>query len=234
MDLKIFKEKILRNKKIPENPLYFMMNKNFGTVCSKVSDRRKTVYENFSSEELVSKEKANLHTIGRLDCDTVGLLFFTNDGKLSNFLTRPENKIQKEYFVVLKDEFSIQQKNEFSDKALKGGIILPAEKKANEQKSGNSIINWNVENDFILKVRKMYGFTESDERFKSSKCCFITVTEGKFHEVKRIFCSFGTEVVFLMRTKMAGIELDYSLKSGEKRQLGEKEVLALKSLFLNN
>ena len=200
----------------PKNKLYFMMNKAAGTVCSTVSDRRKTVYEAFCKEDLVSPEGAKLHSVGRLDADTEGLLLFTNDGKFSNFLTRPENQIQKKYFVRLKNPVCIKKsgnelyQTDYVERAQKG-LLLPAEKKAGEQQSAGAEIEFI--NDF------------ENDSFSSE--CFITVTEGKFHEVKRIFLALGNEVVFLKRVSFGGLELDENLKSGEVRRLTEEELQKL-------
>ena len=90
-----------------------MMNKPIGYVCSTVSDRSKTVYElleNLKNENQNEFEK--LHTIGRLDKDTEGLLLFTTDGNFSNFITRKENQIKKTYYVEL--ENSVDKKNQLT------------------------------------------------------------------------------------------------------------------------
>ena len=75
----------------PEVYIYLVMNKPAGFVCSAVSDSHKTVYDLLSPElkELVSgaPRGSRLHTVGRLDCDTSGLLLLTNDGKFSHEIT---------------------------------------------------------------------------------------------------------------------------------------------------
>ncbi len=193
----------MRYKKIPAQYHYFLMNKASGEVCSTVSDSHHTVYEHFSPE-LLSSKGAKLHSVGRLDCDTEGILLFTNDGKLSDFLTRPENKIEKTYFVRLKNRVTEIQQKEYRQKAEEG-LILPADKKAAEQKSKGAKIVWRDQNE-----------------------CEITLTEGKFHEVKRIFKSLGNEVIYLKRVKFADLELDKNLKNGEWRPLSEAEISMLK------
>lgn len=197
----------MRHKKVPFQFYYFLMNKAAGEVCSTVSDSHKTVYEHFPADVLESNG-AKLHSVGRLDCDTEGLLLFTNDGKLSDFLTRPENKIEKTYFVRLKNLVTEIQQEEYSQKAGQG-VTLPPEKKAPEQKSSGAKITWLTQNE-----------------------CKITLTEGKFHEVKRIFRALGNEVIYLKRVKFAGLELEESLNPGQFRPLYESEVRALKNHFL--
>lgn len=194
----------MRHKKVPFQFYYFLMNKAAGEVCSTVSDSHRTVYEHFSPEVL-SSNGAKLHSVGRLDCDTEGLLLFTNDGKLSDFLTRPENKIEKTYFVRLKNLVTEIQQKEYAEQA-ELGVTLPPEKKFPEQKSGGAKIRW-----------------------LSAAECEITLTEGKFHEVKRIFRALGNEVIYLKRTKFAGIELDENLETGKWRELSESEIIVLKS-----
>ena len=189
----------MRRKKIPEDFYYIMMNKKSGEVCSTVSDSHETVYSRFPQNILLSNE-AKLHSAGRLDCDTEGLLIFTNDGKLSNFLTRPENRIAKKYFVRLKLPVSKEGQKEYKERAEKG-LILPSEKKAAEQNSSGSTIEWISETE-----------------------CHITLTEGKFHEVKRIFLALGNEVAFLKRVEFAGLELDEKLAPGEWRFLTQDEL----------
>lgn len=193
----------MRYKKVPAEYYYFLMNKAAGEVCSTVSDSHHTVYEHFSPDQLISNG-AKLHSVGRLDCDTEGLLLFTNDGQLSNFLTRPENKIEKTYFVRLKNPLTLLWQKEYSEQA-ESGLTLPPEKKAPEQKSAGAKITWLSENE-----------------------CHITLTEGKFHEVKRIFRTLGNEVIYLKRVKFAGLELEESLPVGQFRPLYESEVRTLK------
>ena len=194
----------MRHKKVPSEYYYFLMNKAAGEVCSTVSDSHRTVYEHFSPEVL-SSNGAKLHSVGRLDCDTEGLLLFTNDGKLSDFLTRPENKIEKTYFVRLKNEVTEIQQKEYAELA-ELGVTLPPEKKAPEQKSNGAKIRW-----------------------LSAAECEITLTEGKFHEVKRIFRALGNEVIYLKRIKFAALELDENLEIGKWRELSESETIVLKS-----
>ena len=176
-----------------------MMNKPCGYVCSAVSDSHKTVYELLSPElqELVQNAKrgSRLHTVGRLDCDTSGLLLFTTDGKFSNTLTRPESKITKQYMVTLQTPINRTVFKEYQNK-LNQGIILPAEKKAPEQLCSNAGLKY----------------------ISPDKCC-ITISEGKFHEVRRIFQALENHVIALERIAIGNIKLPADLKPGEYRIL---------------
>lgn len=186
------------------------MNKAAGTVCSTVSDRRRIVYEAFPQSVLIDENGARLHSVGRLDADTEGLLLFTNDGKLSNFLTRPESKIEKTYLVELASPVCEAEQKIYAEKAA-AGLVLPAEKKACEQKSGGARILWR-------------GETE----------CEISLCEGKFHEVKRIFRALGNEVKKLKRIKFAGLALPEDLGAGDFRKMTKEEIEFLVSLQMTN
>ena len=179
--------------------LYIIMNKPEGYVCSAVSDSHKTVYELLHPElqKLVQNAKRGerLHTVGRLDCNTSGLLLFTNDGFFSHKISSPENHINKIYEVELKNSVSENEQFIYQKKALQG-IILPAEKKFGEQKSSPMKIS-----------------------FQSESKCFIELSEGKFHQVKRTFSALGNEVIKLCRIKIGKLELNKNSKPGEYKIL---------------
>lgn len=194
----------------PEKKLYFLFHKPQDTVCSTVSDSHKTVFDFFPKEFFVSPEGAKLHTVGRLDSDTEGFLILTNDGKFSNYLTRPESGIKKTYFVRLKNKYN----KDLYQKASKEGVTLPPEKKAQEQKSSPFELNFEAgSNEYELE---------------------ITVTEGKFHEVKRIFRSKEmnedleeNEVVYLKRVGFGSLRLEDSLEKGKWREMTGEEISRL-------
>ena len=175
--------------------IYLMLNKPCGYVCSSVSDSHKTVYELLPVElqSLVkdAKRGERLHTVGRLDCNTSGLLLFTNDGSFSNTLTRPQNHIPKTYEATLVNPVEESAQSEYTRMAALG-VTLPAEKKAPEQKSGGAQLE-----------------------FLDPTHCRITLTEGKFHEVRRLFRALGNEVQALHRLSLGKYTLPPDLKEGQ-------------------
>ncbi|MBQ1198384.1 MAG: rRNA pseudouridine synthase [Spirochaetaceae bacterium] len=187
--------------------IYLVMNKPSGYVCSTVSDRSKTVYElleNFKNEN--QNEFSKLHTIGRLDKDTEGLLLFTTDGNFSNHITRKENQIEKTYYVEL--ENSVDKKNQIEyTKNFSNGIYLEAEKKSESFTTLPAKLNWLSENS-----------------------CNLTIQEGKFHQVRRMFFTMNNFVTYLKRISIGKLFLDNSLLKGEYRELTEEE----KFLLTNN
>lgn len=184
-----------KSKAAETEKIYIAMNKPAGVVCSAVSDSHKTVYELLPDDlqKLLFEKRGNrLHTVGRLDCETTGLLLITNDGGWSNYLTRPENKIKKTYMVRLKFPVSKEEQARYIE-LFKEGPVLPAEKKAPEQKSNGAELSFIDENTAL-----------------------VTVTEGKFHEVRRLFRAVGNEVLELERKRFDCFDLEkLDLKIGE-------------------
>ena len=195
-------DEIFVNEKKVENQkhIYLMMNKPIGYVCSTVSDRSKTVYELL--ENLKNKnqnEFEKLHTIGRLDKDTEGLLVFTTDGNFSNFITRKENQIKKTYYIELEKKVSKDEQLLYKEKFEKG-IFLPEEKKAKSFTTIPAKLNWISENS-----------------------CNLTIQEGKFHQVRRMFLAMNNKVSFLKRVAIGKLNLDESLQKGNYRKLTDEE-----------
>ena len=186
--------------------IYLMMNKPCGYVCSAVSDSHKTIYELLPQElqTLVQNAKRGqrLHTVGRLDCNTSGLILITNDGSFSNTLTRPQNNITKTYEVTLETPVqNMEQQREYIRLAGQG-LLLPPEKKAPEQRSTVAVI-----------------------KFLSPDHCIITVTEGKFHEVRRIFRALGNSVTALKRIAIGSLTLPDDLQPGQYRKIPDYTAL---------
>lgn len=189
-----------------EKHSYFMMNKAGGAVCSTKSDRHQTVYEFLDEKDNQKRLGGSLSTVGRLDADTEGLLIFTTDGELNHRLTFPKYEVKKTYLVHLRDSVSDAEKATYIERA-KSGLRIPA-----------------AANDPECDAKPC------DIEFIEDAKCTITVTEGRFHEVKRIFIALGNEVVYLKRLMMGTLHLDESLGRGEYRTLTDEELFSLKEL----
>lgn len=192
------------------------MNKPKGYVCSAVSDSHKTVYQLLPSElqDLVQNAKRGerLHTVGRLDCETSGLLLITNDGDFSHKLTDPQNKIEKIYLVTLAHPVTKDDAARYV-KEVAAGVILPPEKKAPEEKSAPGKLEFTTGTGLPEKLEFTMG-SDLPVNCTDYNNCKITVTEGKFHEVRRIFRALGNEVINLKRIKLGNYELPLELKEG--------------------
>lgn len=143
-----------------------------------------------------------LFPVGRLDYDTTGLLIVTNDGELSNLITHPKNEIEKVYVAKIEGIIKGTEINK-----LKNGIVL----------------------DGVKCIPKRVKLKSFDKKSNSS-IVEITITEGKNHEVKRLFESVGFSVSKLKRERVAFLSLG-NLQSGEYRKLNPKEVKQLFSLI---
>nr|WP_300092860.1 pseudouridine synthase [Sedimentibacter sp.] len=137
--------------------------------------------------------------VGRLDKDTEGLLLITNDGQLAHDLLSPKKHVDKTYYVEAAEEVT-----EEDVKTFEKGILL-------------------TEENYTTLPAKL----EIVESGYPSKC-YVTIREGKFHQVKRMFIAINNEVTYLKRISMGPIKLDENLKLGDYRHLTEEEVEILK------
>jgi 16S rRNA pseudouridine516 synthase len=135
----------------------------------------------------------NPFPVGRLDKDTEGLLLLTNDGQLSHMLLSPKKHVPKTYIAKVAGMVSEKDVEAFSK-----GVILEDGYKTMASK---------------LEILER-GAVSSVE---------ITIYEGKFHQVKRMFQSVGKEVIYLKRISMGELRLDETLEPGEYRELNERE-----------
>ena len=151
--------------------------------------------------DLVPEEYAhfNVFPVGRLDRDTEGLLILTNDGQLAHDLLSPKKHVPKTYYADIQGEV-----NEMDIKAFREGVVL---------------------DDGYQTLPAHLVVLESGEQSKIE----LTIVEGKFHQVKRMFESVGKKVVYLKRIKMGQVSLDNELELGECRELTGEELEELKN-----
>src|SRR5699024_365689 len=138
--------------------------------------------------------------VGRLDKDTEGLLLLTNDGELNHYLTSPKDEGPKTYEAVIQGWVKEEHRTLFQK-----GVMLDD---GYQTKSA------------LLKI------IDSDE----TSHVRITITEGKFHQVKRMFRAIDMDVLYLKRVQMGSLYLDESLGKGSYRELTEKELTVLKNV----
>ncbi|MCR1950580.1 MULTISPECIES: pseudouridine synthase [unclassified Clostridium] len=141
----------------------------------------------------------NPFPVGRLDKDTVGLLLLTNDGDLNHRLISPKWKVDKVYYAKIDKKVT-----EEDIKKFKNGITL--------------------DDGYTCKEAKL----EILESSENGSEVMITIQEGKFHQVKRMFEAVDKSVVYLKRVEFGTLQLDEDLEEGEYRELTEEEVAILK------
>ncbi|ASC56878.1 16S rRNA pseudouridine(516) synthase RsuA [Vibrio vulnificus] len=135
-----------------------------------------------------------LHFAGRLDVDTTGLVLITDDGKWSHRITSPKHKCDKTYRVWLADPIG----SDYAEK-LAAGVQLRNEKE--------------------LTLPAQMTIVNADENE-----VLLTIHEGKYHQVKRMFAALGNKVEQLHRERIGAIELDENLEPGEYRYLTQEEI----------
>lgn len=203
-DIKIDSEKdtvSFDGKKIIYNEYeYFMLNKPAGVVSATKDSREKTVVE-----LITENKRRDLFPVGRLDKDTEGLLLITNDGKLANNLLAPGKHVEKKYQVEVAGRVTDDTIDCFR-KGLDigdGTATLPAE-------------------------LSLLCVSDNGETYKTE--CIVTITEGRYHQVKRMFKAVGMEVTYLKRLAMGPLLLDESLQTGSYRRLTDEEIKMLKEI----
>jgi 16S rRNA pseudouridine516 synthase len=144
----------------------------------------------------------NLFPVGRLDIDTEGLLLITDDGALSHNLLSPAKHVDKTYYAHIK---GIADKS--SVEAFAAGIDIGDDK---------------LTKPAVLNIID----TDADNGTSTIQ---LTITEGRFHQVKRCFQALGMEVTYLKRLSMGSLKLDEALKNGEFRPLTQEEIAQLKN-----
>lgn len=185
---------------LPNRRYYILLNKPAGYTS--------TNFDRFAKRtvlELVADVSANLHTVGRLDVDTEGLIILTNDGDFTFKLTHPKHKINKTYEAVVRGMI----KEDKLEKLRKGvvledGVTAPADVR-------------------LIDV-------SPDGKLSRVE---ITIHEGRKRQVRRMFAAVGHKVEKLVRTKIGNIGIG-ELTPGQWRYLTEDEVKALYELAANS
>lgn len=144
------------------------------------------------------KKRKDLFPVGRLDKDTEGLLLITNDGDLAHRLLSPKKHVDKVYYARIAGKVT-----ELDKEAFLQGVDIGEEE--------------------LTMPAKLTIFKSGEESEIE-----LTIQEGKFHQVKRMFEAVGKEVTFLKRLSMGSLVLDPALAPGEYRELTEEELSRLK------
>ena len=137
--------------------------------------------------------RRDLFPVGRLDIDTEGLLLLTNDGDLAHRLLSPKKHVDKTYYAKVQGIVTQEDVRKFAE-----GVDIHEKK---------------LTAPAVLEVVKSGEVSE----------ILLTICEGKFHQVKRMFEAVGKKVIYLKRLSMGPLQLDETLMPGEYRELTEKE-----------
>ena len=140
----------------------------------------------------------DLFPVGRLDKDTEGLLLITNDGALAHRLLSPRHHVDKTYFVRADGAVT-----EDDCSRLEAGVDIGEDRPTLPARAAL------LSSGPVSEVE-------------------LTIHEGKFHQVKRMFQAVGKPVLYLRRLSMGSLTLDETLPPGQYRPLREEEIAALR------
>lgn len=208
---------LLAGEKVSAAPefVYYILNKPAGCVSATEDRNDRTVME------YVPSERKGLFPVGRLDKDTEGLLLITDDGMLAHELLAPGKHVDKTYFVRVDGMLTVDKIQK-----LENGVDIGEEKltmPARVEVSGGS---WKEETGVISEATGRVRRENLPENYTE---LYLTIQEGKFHQVKRMMAAVGTPVIYLKRVSMGILQLPADLKKGECRALTEKELKELKA-----
>ena len=180
--------------------VYLMMNKPQHYVCSTKEGDHETVFDLLDDSLRTPYLQDKLHLVGRLDMDTEGLLLFTTDGELTHRLISPKSHISKTYLCGLEHPETAEHQAEIAKEFEEGIEVGPEDNEAG----------------FTCQPAKIKWIDESTAH--------LTIYEGKYHQVKRMFAAVGNKIVYLKRISMGQLKLDESLALGEYKELSESDL----------
>ncbi len=141
-----------------------------------------------------NRKRKDLFPVGRLDKDTEGLLLITNDGELAHRLLSPKKHVDKKYYAKIDGKVDETDVDIFAN-----GLDIGNGEHAKPSK---------------LQILMSGDISEIE----------LTIQEGKFHQVKRMFEAVGKKVIYLKRLSMGNLRLDEKLELGEYRALTKEEI----------
>lgn len=206
-------------KVIHSGKVYYMFHKPAGCITARKDEKDKTVLDFF--HEL---NNDGLFPVGRLDKDTEGLLFITNDGLFNHEIMYPEKHVNKTYFFWAYGELDESKMKKLMEGLyLENGEILVKASKVEILKRGLfEELEGQIEGNGYEKVKK-------NRDIQPVVSGSITISQGCKHQVKRMLKAVGCYVIYLKRVSIGEVRLDETLKKGSYRSLSKEEINSLLS-----
>ncbi len=170
-------------------PRYFMLNKPAGYICANEDADHPCIFQLFDEPA-----QSRLHSAGRLDLDTTGLVLVSDDGQWSHRVTSPRHACAKTYRVWLAEPVAATAVAQFAE-----GVQLHGERS-------------------LTRPAELALVSPTE--------ALLTIHEGKYHQVKRMFAAIGNKVVRLHREQIGPLQLDPLLEPGAYRPLSAEEIAA--------
>ena len=183
----------LENEKIKSANKLYFILNKPAGYLSQKSENEKTIYDLLEKLTLSKEQMQSLFAVGRLDKDTEGLIILTNDGNISDKIMNPKNEIIKKYYAVLEKTVDINK-----IRILEKGIEIGIDKEKYKTKP--------------CKI-KIVGEKEA----------YISISEGKKRQIRKMFEMIENNIVYLRRVSIAGLQLE-NLKVGEIKSISREEI----------
>lgn len=200
-DSVLYQNQLLRYEK----NVYYMLNKPAGVVSATEDRRDRTVLD-----LLIQEPVKGLFPVGRLDKDTEGLLLLTNDGAFAHDVLSPKKHVKKCYYAILDQPITDVQIQDFTRgiDIKDEKVTLPATLRALTRQE-QAIYRGQIQTEQFISLQ---GFD-----------VLIGITEGRYHQVKRMFAAYGQEVLYLKRITMGNLQLYSDLPTGAYRKISPSE-----------
>ena len=218
---------------LQKSHVYYMLNKPAGVISATEDSREQTVLDllrNPSCGKYTASESGDdlppgpaaepvlrrgLFPVGRLDKDTGGLLLLTDDGQLAHRLLAPGKHVDKTYYALVSGRVTEEDIRAFEEGIEVDGefTAMPAVLSTDpqEEEAFAGLIPANIREILPVEITQ---FSQT----------LVTIREGKYHQIKRMFASRGKEVLYLKRLSMGTLLLDASLAPGQYRPLTQMEM----------
>lgn len=188
---------------------YYMFNKPFGCVTARRDDRFPTVMDYFAE---LNNEK--LSPVGRLDRETEGLLFITDNGKWNQMMTHPQNQKEKVYEFIVMGTLNKEKLTRLERGVLLKGSSIPTVP-CKITVTGTSTLSeaWSLLHPEVQEASR-HNRPDHPVTFGT-----ITITEGRKRQIRRMLKTVRCLVISLKRISIDGIVLDDSLRPGEWKEI---------------
>jgi 16S rRNA pseudouridine516 synthase len=209
--------------------VYVLMHKPAGIVSATEDSKDRTVIDLLDEDLKVLSP----FPVGRLDKDTEGLLLITNDGKLSHELLSPRKHVPKTYRALVAGEVGAEDDEIFAQGVTldDGYVTMPAQLKMLARVKDGQMPTAEDEL-FVAEMTQAMALVPISEETESPAVLSwieLTIHEGKFHQVKRMFEAVDKKVLYLRRISMGPLKLDISLTPGQWRELTDDELESLRN-----
>ncbi len=204
-----------QNQIVKRCPVYYILNKPQNCITAR------DIYNYTVFDCLQSVDTKGLFAVGRLDKDTEGLLFLTNDGEFSHTLMNPDHHIEKTYFFLCLGNLSGEEIEELETGTDIGFNSITKPARIHVIKTGlYKDLSQEIGKEKMKDIKKQ---PDNQIAFLGE----ITIIEGKKHQVKRMLRKMGCPVIYLKRTAIGTCEIPINLPVGHYMEMSKESIMSL-------